>query len=215
MPTPPATPKLYYSPGACSLAAHILLEEIGAPFDVELVSIRDGANTRPEYRAIHPLQRVPALAIGGEILTEVGAILHFLADAHPQRNLAPAHGSLQRARSLEWCSFLASSVHIAFAQQWRPERFSDDATAHGAVKSSGKSAVERFFAAIDEKMSLHPYALGGEYSVCDPYLLVFYRWGNRIELPMESYPHWTRHAKLLLARDAVQRAFKREDISIR
>ncbi|MDI1480353.1 glutathione S-transferase N-terminal domain-containing protein [Polyangium sp. y55x31] len=211
----PSSLKLYYSPGACSLAAHVVLEEIGAPFELVCVSVRDGENLRPEYRAIHPLQRVPALAVGDAILTEVGAILHWLADAFPERRLAPEVGSWARGQSYAWCSFLASSVHIAFAQIWRPARFTQDTSAHPSVEKAGRAAVETFFEMIEARLAKTEYVLGDAFSLCDPYTLVFYRWGNRIGLPMERYPAWSAHAERMLARDTVQRVFAREGITLR
>ncbi len=181
-------PNLYYSPGACSLAAHVVLEEIGAPFPLPLVSIAEGANLTEDSARIHPLQRVPALATRDGVLTEVSAIVHHLADTHPDSALAPSPGDPLRARSYEWGSFLASSVHVAFAQIWRSARFTAEASAWPEVREEGLRAVARSFHLIEAKLATGPFALGARYGVIDPYLLVMHRWGYRVGVSMDAYP---------------------------
>lgn len=115
--------RLYYSPGACSMAPHIVLEEIGAPYDSERVLLAKGAHMTPGYAEVNRWRRVPVLETEGERLTEAGPIMIYLADDAPAANLLPPVGSMARARALEYASWLASSVHIAFATIWRPQIF--------------------------------------------------------------------------------------------
>jgi len=204
---------LYYSPGACSLAVHVALEEIGRPFETVLVSIPDGANRRPEYLAINPHARVPTLRSEGAVITQVGAILNHLADRDPDVRLAPSPGTLARTRFQEWQSWLASSVHIAFAQIWRGERFADDEAARASVGACGRRTVRSFFAEIDAKLADRDHALDA-YSALDPYLMVFYRWGHRIGEPMEGYRAFERLARAVAARPAAQRAMAREGVTL-
>ena len=133
--------KLYYSPRACSLAPHIVLEELGIPYELKQVNFSAGEQLTPEYLKINPRARVPALETEGEVLTEVGAILTYLADRHPEHGLVPEPGTLLRGRCHEWLSFLGSSVHIGYAQLWRPERFTDDAAAKKTVTAAGREAL--------------------------------------------------------------------------
>ncbi|WP_394835396.1 glutathione S-transferase N-terminal domain-containing protein [Pendulispora rubella] len=214
---------LYYSPGACSLAVHIVLEEIGRPFETVRVPIPEGAHRRPEYLAINPRARVPALRTEGTVITEVGAILSYLADRERTSGaptLAPAPGTLARARFQEWLSWLSSSVHIAFAQIWRGERFSDDASVHGTIAETGRRTVRAFYREIDTRLETvakvtgHPHALEEGSSAVDPYLTVFYRWGHRIGEPMEGYRSLERLAHEVAARPAAKRALARENVTL-
>ena len=206
--------KLYYSPGACSLAPHIVLEEIGRPFEPVCVMLKDGEHLKPEYLALNPHGRVPALALDGEVLTEVTAVLFWLAQSAPEHELLP-HEARAQAQAISLMSWLASSVHIAFAQVWRPARFSDVQGTHAAIQDSGREAVVRHYEEIEQRLRHQPFALGTHYSVLDPYLTVFYRWGWRIGLDMERFPSWHGHAQRIAERPAVQRALAREGITLR
>ena len=207
--------KLYYSKGACSLAPHIVLEEIGQPYALEKVVLSEGQHLHPEYQKIHPFQRVPALQMGDKILTETSAILLHLADRFPEKQLLPKMGTPERALAYEWCSFLSSTVHPAFAQVYRPKRYSDSEDSHASIQESGRSNIMRYYDWIDKRLSKDRYAIGDAYSVCDPYLLVFCRWGYRIHLPMEeNYPAFCSYAKRLLERAVVKRVFEQEEIEL-
>ena len=194
---------LYYSPGACSLAPHIALEELGIAYETTRVTIAEGLNTRPEYLAVNPRGRVPALAIsdvdGGKALTEAMAIMILLARRFPQAQLLP-EDTVQFARAVEWMGWLGSTLHQTGVRTvFRPERFvSDPAVAD-----------------IDSRLEGKDWALGERYSLVDAYLLVFFRWGNRIGLPMRSqFPEFTRVMDAVRARPAVQRAVEQEGIQI-
>jgi glutathione S-transferase len=213
---------LYYSPGACSLAPHIVLEELGARYALELVSARDGSTQAPAYRAINPKARVPALRgvagrSGGadEVLTEAPAILLYLARAHPGAGLLPADPAAE-ARCLEWLNFLSSTVHgMSYGQIWRPQRFVADARDFPAVTAQGRRNVEEQYAYIEAVLADgRDWAVPQGYSIADPFLLVFYHWGGRIELDMRRYPAWRRVTQRMLARPAVRRALAQEKIEI-
>ena len=179
---------LFYSPGACSLASHIALEEIGAPFETVRTVIAEGATRTREYLALNPRAVVPTLKDGDYVLTESMAILLYLARRFPAAGLLPADPQLA-ARCAELLSVFTTSVHVAFRQLWRPERFVD-----------GRS-----------------WAVGDAFTLCDTYLLLFYRWGVRVGtaenlFDMRRYPGWTRHTQRMLERPSVQRAMRRENI---
>lgn len=219
--------RLFYSPGACSLAAHIVLEEIGSPYEIELVSAsgsRQGEMTAtPEWKAINPKGRVPALSgvagrIGGQenLLTEVPAILFYLARRHPSASLLPADATGE-ARCLEWMNYLSSSVHAtAYGQIWRPLRFVNDEIDTPTVIARGEQAVREQYTYIERLLADgRGWALPGSYSIVDPYLFVFFRWGQRIGIDMVSlYPSWTALALRVAERPAVRRAMQQEGIDI-
>lgn len=204
---------LYFSPGACSFAAHVLLEELGAPYDTVRVSVapQDQEQRKPEYLAVNPRARVPALAIADEILTESPAILAHLADNQPQAQLLPPPGSLPRARADEWMSFLSSTVHIAFAHLFRPERYADEATAKDEMKRKARSTIEHVLADIEGHLPAEGFALG-RYSAIDPYLFVFYRWSKLNGFDTALTPKYRALAGRVLERPAVQRVFEQEKL---
>jgi glutathione S-transferase len=216
--------RLYYSPGACSLAAHIALEEIGQPYELELISAKDGKMTATsQWKAINPKGRVPALLgvpgrIGGadNLLTELHAILVYLARTNPAVGLLPADPAAE-ARCIEWMNWLASNVHaMSYGQIWRPQRFLDDKKEFPALKTKGEQTVREQYAYIESLLADgRGWAVPGGYTVVDPYLLVFYHWGQRIGLDMQNtYPAWTRLTERVVARSAVRRVLAKEQIKI-
>lgn len=206
--------KLYYSPGACSLAPHIVLEELGIAYEPVLVSLKDGEHRRAEFLRINPRARVPALNVDGKILTECVAILTYLGGGYADRGLWPKE-TWKQAEALSLMSWLTSSVHIAFAGLFRPERYSTDASAHEPIKATGRETLLKYFAEIEKFLGGKTFAMGGQYTVCDPYLLVFFRWGNRIGIDMKgTYPNWARHAQRVYSRPTVKRVFEAEGIEL-
>ena len=203
-------PKLYFSPGTVSMATHFALEELGAPYALELVSIKDGQQYSEQYRAIHPLGRLPALEIEpGVILTETPALLGYLADLAPELELLP-RGVLERARANEWMSLLASAVHVTFISYYRPQRYTDDEAAVEALKVDGK---QRFFAMlryVEARLPAQGYVLGERYSLVDAYLSVFFLWARRFELPIAELPRYARLVSTVLPRPAIRRALEQE-----
>lgn len=209
------------------MAVHIVLEEIGEPYELELVSSRGHlggvGTTSPEWKAKNPKGRVPALSgvagrIGGahDLLTEAQAILFYLARTHPDARLLPDDIAGQ-ARAIEWMNWLSSNVHaMAYGQIWRPNRFVADARDYAAVQGKGQQNVREQYAYIETLLGDgRDWALPGGYSVVDPYLLVFYEWGVRIGLDMPtSYPAWRRLTEQTLVRPAVQRVLRDENVVI-
>ena len=218
----------YYSPGTCSLAPHIVLEEIGEPYELTLISAsgpREGeATSTPAWKAINPKGRVPALMgvsghIGGadNLLTEVPAIMTYLARTNPTAELIPSDPAGE-ARCIEWMSWLSSNLHsMAFAQMWRAHRFTTDEDGLSAVRNRGREIVVECFAYIERLLADgRSWAIREGYTIVDAYLLVFYYWGRcRIRLEMETLcPAWTRLSEVVADRPAVQRALKIEGLTI-
>jgi glutathione S-transferase len=204
--------KLYYAPGACSLASHIVLEELGEPYETVLVDLTQNAQHTPEYLRINPNARVPALATPLGVLTENPAILSYLADIKPSRELIPA-GPYQRARAISIMSWLASTVHIAFAHVFRPSRYHADEAAAAGMRAKAEETIKTSLAQIDAELNGLDWAFG-RFSVVDPYLLVFRRCGSRVGLDMSAYPHLVAHAGRVAARQATQTVLAREGIRI-
>lgn len=212
------------------MAAHIALEEIGRPYELQLISSlassgeTDGRMTgTPEWRAVNPKGRVPALLgvpgrIGGtdDLLTELHAILMYLARTNPSAGLLPTDPAAE-ARCMEWMNWLASNVHaMSFGQIWRPHRFTNDVLAFPALKAKGEQNVRDQYAYIEGLLADgRKWAVPSGYTVVDAYLLVFYYWGQCIGLQMRPvYPAWTDLTERVVARPAVQRVLTKEEIKI-
>jgi glutathione S-transferase len=206
--------KLYHTPGACSMACHIALEEAGAVF--EPVVVPRGQNRTPEYLAVHPRGFVPVLELeDGQRLTEAAAILLHVARRFPDARLLPEAGTIEEARAFEWLMWLTNSVHIAYACLWRPERFTNDQAARAAVAAEAKDRVDALNREIEPRLGDSAFAAGASYSVADPFLLVFFRWTNRIgQGAAERYPVWTAWARRMESRPAVARVLAREGVSL-
>jgi len=184
--------KLYYSPGACSLASHIVLEELGIAFEPVLVSLSEGEHRRPEFLRVNPKAKVPALNVDGKVLTETVAILTYLGGGYAERGLWPKE-TWKQAEALSLMAWLSSTVHIAAAGIFRAERFSTDPAAKESINATAKQTLLNCYAEIDKMLVGRSFAMGGQYGVCDPYLLVFYRWGNHLGIDMKTlYPVWTK-----------------------
>lgn len=206
--------KLYYSPGACSLGLHIALRETDADFELERIVLAQRENLTPAYRRISPAGRVPALKVGEFILTESQAIYTYLA-AELGGDIFLPHDPQRRARAFEMTAWLSSTVHIAYAQLWRPERFVAEESDYPTIIKRGKQLIPEHYTQIEQRLSSTDYIAGHEYSFADTYLFAFYRWGCRIGLDMtRAFPHWSCWAERMLNRPAVGQAMDVEGITL-
>jgi glutathione S-transferase len=206
---------LYYSPGSCSLAPHIVLNEIGQPFELRKFATADRANYSAEYLAINPKGRIPTLLIDGFTLTENPAILAYLGRRFPDAGLYPADAAEAEARCLELLAWSSNTVHVAYAQLFRPERFVPNERDYPPVKESGRSNYERCLGDIESKLQRQQYAVGDRFTVVDPFWLVFYRWGMRSNYDMRTkFPAYTAYTERLCSRPSIQRALSAEEISV-
>jgi glutathione S-transferase len=202
--------KLYYAPGACSLAAHIVLEESGEKYDVQRVDLAKGEQKTEAYLKIHPQGRVPALQLeSGENITENTAILPYLGKRF---GLWPGD-PVAEARALSLIGLFASSVHTAHAHISRPERYASDPALFGNIQATGRTAFHGYLAQIDRLLQQRQW-LSDQYSVLDPYALTFYAWGVRRELPVADMPHYRAFKDRMLARPAVARVLADEKVKV-
>jgi glutathione S-transferase len=202
-------PRLYYTPGACSLAAHIILEESGLPFESIAIDLSKGEQFKPEYLAIHPLGRVPALiADDGTVITENTAILPYLGKKF---GLWPQQTAEQEAKALELVGYFASGVHVACSLIGRPGRYTDDANAHPGIQAKGIQTVQAHLNRINELLKEKEYFFD-EFSVIDAYGFLFYLWGKKRGLDTSDLPDYHQFFERVLARPATQRALLNEGI---
>ena len=208
--------KLYYAPGACSLAPHIALEEVGAPFELSRVDFGTNQQTSAEYLRINPKARVPALVDGDWVLTEAPAILRYIAARHPAAGLWPWEPR-EEARCAEWLNWLSSTIQIAFGHVRRAARYASDPRAVEDVATTGKKTAHELWQTVDRKIGHGPWAIEERYSVADALLMVYWLWGRGPVLGFDmerDCPNWTEHARRLAARPAVQRAFASEELKL-
>ena len=201
--------KLYYSPGACSLVPHIALEEAGARFDPVRVVLAEGEHLKPDYLAINPHARVPALGTDHGVITENIAILNFIADEFGAEGSVPRGDAYAAARCNELLGWFSSSVHIAFAQIWRGSRFTDDERLWPGIEAGGRKALEQQFAEIESRCG-EDWLVPGHFSAADGYALIFFRWGKRVGMEMGRFATWAALNERTLARGAVQATLERE-----
>lgn len=202
---------LYYAPTACSIAPHIALEEIGLPFEARRIDLAKGEQTSPEFLAVNPHGRVPALIIDGKTVTEVPALLTYIASLKPAAGLVPPPGTLAYARCFEWLGFLSSSLHVAYAQFRRPGRFvAEGSPAWDEVSNSGRLNCVAAYREVERRLG-SGWAVGDAYSIADINLFPFPGWAWRFDFDMAAEcPRWTALVERMMARPAVQRAVARE-----
>ncbi|MDB5416111.1 MAG: glutathione S-transferase [Rubritepida sp.] len=202
--------KLFYSPGACSIGINVIMEELGTPFEAQHVSTRDGSNRKPEYLAINPKGKIPALLRDdGTVLTEFPVIAWWLAKSNPAAGLIPADLDGE-TRCLEWMDYLCGTVHPqGFTRQFRAANFASDTADEARVIAQGKALAEGYLALIESKLAGDPWLLTSGYSVADAALFFIENWASGragMTLPRKL----AAHKEAMLARPAVQRTMARE-----
>lgn len=203
--------KLYYAPGACSIGIHILLEEIGKPYELVPVNLREGEQYKPGFTAVNAKSRVPTLTRDDDsTLTEFPAIAYWLARTNPFANLLPDDID-QQARALELLDYAVATVHMqGFTRQFRPANFTPSAADEEAVKAKGKEIAEKGFANIDKALAGKDYAVG-KFSIADTAIFYVALWAKRVNiaLPANLAAHFAR----MSARPAVQRVLQQEGLA--
>ena len=176
--------KLYYMPGACPLAAHIVLEWIGAPF--EITEVKREALRSPEYLRLNPAGVVPTLVDGDFVLSENIAILHYLADLHPEARLAGDDNPRGRAKVNHWLGYLNSDVHQSFKPLFAPQRYIGDSSMNEDLASHAKARLHGLFAVVDTPLTRHDWLADSGRSIADPYLFVMLRWAKGKEVDLKG-----------------------------
>lgn len=194
---------LYYWPGASSVVPHIVLEEIGARYERQLVNFTKGEHKSEAYLKINPHGKVPALAIDGVVLTENVAILVYLAKQFPQARLLPT-GITEEAQCISMMAWFGSTVHPNFARIIRPERFATDIGAHVSLRGTAREAFWDNCREINELLNDKDFTMGMQYTVCDAYAFFIYDQGSRVKLPMHELAAYAAFFQRMLERPAVR-----------
>ena len=200
----------YYAPHTCSLASHIALEEAGADYEAIRLSFETADQRKPDYLAINPKARVPALVTPRGVLTETPALLLYIAQSFPQAGLAPLDDPFVLGEAQAFNSYLCSTVHIAHAHRMRFYRWADDPAAHEAMKKKVPQSVGEAFALIENGMLRGPWVMGDIYSICDMYLFTLAQWLEADGADTGKLPRVIDHRARMAARPAVQKAVAEE-----
>lgn len=202
----------FYYPRACSLAVHVVLEELGLRYERRLVDLTSHQNRSADYLALNPKGSVPALAVGGEVLTETHAILTFLGDLQPALALLPPVGDFRRYRAHEWMNFLSSSVHTSIRSIFRSSAYAgDDPAVNAGVNRQGVLNLAAATGIVEDKLQAGQWALGSGFSVVDAYLFIMYLWTTDERIAsIPERPNWDRVAERVWQRAATRRAVQIE-----
>jgi glutathione S-transferase len=198
--------KLYYAPGACSLAPHIALEESGLPYEATRVDLRSHTFASGEnYYAINPKGYVPVLELDeGKRLTEAAVILQYIADRKPG-TLAPQFGSFERYRTMEWLNFIATELHKGLSPLWKP-------TTPDAYKATVLENVGQRFDYVVDRLGDRPYVTGERFGIVDAYLFTIVNWHNFLKFDIAKWPALVAFQKRVAARPAVANVLQAEHL---
>jgi len=197
--------KLYFSPGACSLASHIALREAGLPF--ELVRVDTGVHKLKDgtdYYGINPKGYVPAIGLDdGQLLTEGAALLQYIGDLAPAKGLIPKAGTLERFRANEWLTFVSSEIHKGFSPLFNKD-LKDDA------KAVLRAKLEKRFDALDAHFAKNKYLMGDTFSVADAYLYTVVSWSPHVGIELSKWKNLSEYRQRVADRPAVREALQNE-----
>jgi glutathione S-transferase len=208
--------ELYYYPGNASLAVHILLEELGVPFALNLVDRASAAHKSPEYLKLNPNGLIPVLVDGDLVLYETVAICLHLADTHQEAGLAPPLGTKERAHFYKWFVWCSNTLQAMLMHYFYGERMVDegDKAAAAQVKAHAEARIGGMLDQLDAQLAGHgrEWLLGASYTAVDPFAMLMCRWTRGFSRPARGLPHLGPYLQRMLARPAVQRAFATEKL---
>ena len=199
--------KLYYSPGTCALASHIALAETKLPFTAVRVDLRekkvDGGG---DYMKINPKGYVPALELSdGKVITEGSVILQYVADQAPSANLAPAPGTFERIRMLEWLTFVSSEIHKTYSPLF-------DKTLDAGTREKHLEKLKKRYAFVEETLAKQPFLTGGLFGIADAYLYTVTRWAGQLKFDLAPFPAVRAFMERVDGRESVKSALADEGI---
>ncbi len=199
--------KLYYAPGACSLAPHIVGREAGLDLQLEKVDL--GAHKTADggdFYAINPKGYVPAVQLdNGEVLTEVATLVQYLADKKPESGLAPAAGTMERYRLMEWLTFISSELHKGIGALFNP-KLSEDS------KQASKDKIATRFAWLEKQLAGGEFLMGVRFTAADAYAFTVLRWTGMLGIDLAKYPNIRAYMDRVAARPKVQEALRAEGL---
>ena len=209
--------QLHYAPGNASMTPHMLLEELGVPFELKAVDRDSGAHKSPAYLKMNPNGLIPVLVDGDLVLYETAAIVLHLVDMHPAAALAPAVGTTERALFYKWLVWMSSSLQPQFSIYFYTERYVAPGNTSGAaqVKAATDQRIEGLIDQIGAQLASHrgPWLMGARFSALDPYAFMLCRWTRSAHRPARTLPPVGPFLQRVLARPATQRVIATEQLS--
>ena len=202
--------KLFYAPDTCSLASHIALIDADASYELVRLSFANEDQRKPEYLAINPKARVPALVTDEGVLTETPALLAYIAQKFPKADLAPVHDAFAFARVQAFNSYLCSTVHVAHSHRMRGYRWADEPEAIAAMQRKVPASVAQCFELIERDMLRGPWVMGNSYTICDPYLFTLSQWLEADGVDLARIPKVREHRQRMKELANVKRALAEE-----
>lgn len=202
--------KLYYAAHTCALASHIALEDSGAEYSTVRINFAVNQQRSPEYLAINPKGRVPALVTERGILTETPAMLAFIAQSFPAARLAPLDDPFDFAEVQAFNNYLCATLHVAHAHRMRGHRWADDPAAITAMQRKVPDSVGACYELIERKMLRGPWVMGDSYTICDPYLFTVAQWMEDDSVDPARFPKVRDHRQRMSERAAVRKAIVAE-----
>jgi len=204
---------LYTAPGAAGLVVHWLLIELDVPHELRLLDFAKKEQKSPEYLQLNPAGVVPTLVVDGQSMTEAAAIVMQLADTHPAAGLAPALGTIERARYYQWLFFCANTLQPAFRAWWYPSEPAGEANIE-AAKASALTRIEAAFERVDAHLATHgPYLLGDRISAVDFMFTMLMRWSRGMPKPATDWPQLAALAMRMKARPSFRTLYEREGLT--
>ena len=206
--------QLHYFPSNASMAPHMLLEELGVPFELKLVDRANDAHKSPAYLELNPNGSIPVLVDGDLVLYETAAICLHLVDTHPQAGLAPAIGTPERAHFYKWLVWMTNTLQATLLLYFYPERWVDSDAAVTTLRAQAEAKVGEMLGQLDAEFARRgrPWLLGDRFTALDPYALMLGRWTRGFARPARSLPCLGPYLQRVLARPAVQRAIATEGL---
>ncbi len=198
--------KLYFAPGACSLAPHIILEEVKVPYELIRVDLKNKTYGSENYLKVNPKGSVPALQLkDGKVLTETVAILQFLADQKPEARLVPTAGSWEKYQELEWLNFISTEVHKGFSPLWKADNSEE-------IKAKAKKVLDQKLNLLEAHLQKHDFLMGKNFSVADAYLFTVLNWSTFLKIDMSGWAALVKYMDRIKTRPATLAALQAEGL---
>jgi len=199
--------KLYFSPGACALASQIALREAGMNFDLVKVNLKDKQYEGGDYKQVNPKGYVPALQMkNGEMLTESGVILQWIADQVPEKNLIPKFGTPERYRAMEWLNYIATELHKGFSALFYPQYLTEEAM------TATHDKLQKRLEILNNHMNAKDYIVGSDFTVVDAYAYNILRWSRMLKVDLSNHKNLLGFVERINTRPTVQAAVEAEGI---